>query len=167
MSLMKLENSVANSDNENNPEACDPFYLHGSTLIPIWISNYLHYKVWDKITHVFLNFNGCTLYWAHYLSILGLKLIHLSNSGHSRAAGFKGNLCLPYATTLCGSDIKLNAYIRLSKYSRQRLTSLRVISYLACVDKKLWMLCDYTQVPKQTWQSKHIGKYNNNASPTT
>ena len=23
-----------------------PFYLHGLALIPAWISNYIHYKVW-------------------------------------------------------------------------------------------------------------------------
>ena len=37
------------------------FYLHGLTLIPAWISNYIHYKVWDEITYPFLNFNGCTV----------------------------------------------------------------------------------------------------------
>ena len=38
-----------------------PFYEHGLTLIPAWISNYIHYKVWDEITYPFLNFNGCTV----------------------------------------------------------------------------------------------------------
>ena len=28
-----------------------PFYWHGLTLIPAWISIYLHYKVWDEITY--------------------------------------------------------------------------------------------------------------------
>ena len=37
------------------------FYLHGLTLIPAWISNYIHYKVWDEITYPFLNFNGATV----------------------------------------------------------------------------------------------------------
>ena len=37
------------------------FYLHGLSLIPAWISNYIHYKVWDEITYPFLNFNGCTV----------------------------------------------------------------------------------------------------------
>ena len=26
-----------------------------------WISNHIHYKVWDEITHPFLNFNGATV----------------------------------------------------------------------------------------------------------
>ena len=26
-----------------------------------WISNYIHYKVWDEITYPFLNFNGTTV----------------------------------------------------------------------------------------------------------
>ena len=38
-----------------------PFYLHGLTLIPAWISNYMPGKVWDEITYPFLNFNGATV----------------------------------------------------------------------------------------------------------
>ena len=34
------------------------FYLHGLTLIPPWICNYISYKIWYEIT--FSNFNGCT-----------------------------------------------------------------------------------------------------------
>ena len=33
-----------------------PFYLYGLTLIPVWMSNHTHYKVWDEITYPFLNF---------------------------------------------------------------------------------------------------------------
>ena len=28
---------------------------------PAWISNYIHYTVWDEITYPFPNFNGCTV----------------------------------------------------------------------------------------------------------
>ena len=38
-----------------------PFYLHGLTLIPAWISNYIHYKMSDEIIYPFLNFNGATV----------------------------------------------------------------------------------------------------------
>ena len=31
------------------------------TLIPTWISNYIHYKVWDEITYPFPNFSGTTI----------------------------------------------------------------------------------------------------------
>ena len=41
--------------------ACVPFYLHDLTLIPAWINNYIHYKVWGVITYPLLNFNGCTV----------------------------------------------------------------------------------------------------------
>ena len=41
--------------------SCAPFYYHGLTLIPAWISNYSHYKVWYEITYPFLNFNGATV----------------------------------------------------------------------------------------------------------
>ena len=31
------------------------------TLIPAWISNYIHYKLWDEITYPFQNFKSCTI----------------------------------------------------------------------------------------------------------
>ena len=34
------------------------FYWHTFTLIPAWISNYIHHKVWNGITNPFLNING-------------------------------------------------------------------------------------------------------------
>ena len=30
-----------------------PFHYPGVTLIPAWISNYIHYTVWDRITYLF------------------------------------------------------------------------------------------------------------------
>ena len=33
----------------------------GLTLIPAWISNYIHHNMWDEITYSFPNFNGCTV----------------------------------------------------------------------------------------------------------
>ena len=44
-----------------HPATSGPFYLHGLTLIPAWISNHTHYNVWDEITYPFLNFNGATV----------------------------------------------------------------------------------------------------------
>ena len=44
------------------------FYYHGLTSIPAWISNYFHYKVWDKITYPFLNFNGATVEVKEWIS---------------------------------------------------------------------------------------------------
>ena len=38
-----------------------PFYKHGLTLIPAWISNHMPNRVWGKITYAFLNFNGATV----------------------------------------------------------------------------------------------------------
>ena len=32
-------------------ETYGPFYWHGSTLIPTWISDYIHYKMWDEIAY--------------------------------------------------------------------------------------------------------------------
>ena len=36
-------------------------HLDGSTLIPAWISNHMPSKVWDGITHPFLNLNDCAV----------------------------------------------------------------------------------------------------------
>ena len=36
-------------------------YQHGLILITAWISNYIHYKVWDEIIYPFPNFNGATV----------------------------------------------------------------------------------------------------------
>ena len=38
-----------------------PFTNMVLTLIPAWISNYIHYKVWNEITYTFINFNGTTV----------------------------------------------------------------------------------------------------------
>ena len=43
------------------PHVCEPFYKHGLTLIPAWISNLTHYKVWYEITYPIPNFNGATV----------------------------------------------------------------------------------------------------------
>ena len=65
----------------------DPFYWHGFTLIPIWISNYIHYKGWDENTNPFSNFKCIAVeVWqsnfimilhrvCDYLSMMGSKLI--------------------------------------------------------------------------------------------
>ena len=40
---------------------CNPgasFTKNGLTLTPVWISNYIRYKVWDEITYPFTNFIG-------------------------------------------------------------------------------------------------------------
>ena len=30
-----------------------PYHKHRSTLIPAWMSNYIHYEMWDEITNPF------------------------------------------------------------------------------------------------------------------
>ena len=40
---------------------CSRFYLHGATLVPVWISNCIHYKMWDEIIYPFPTFNGATV----------------------------------------------------------------------------------------------------------
>ena len=58
---MKLWGSFSSWKSDNVLCIRGPFYWHGLTLIPAWVSNYIHYKVWDETTYPFPNFNGATL----------------------------------------------------------------------------------------------------------
>ena len=55
-------NDVSRYSFDNSP-LCDAYccFNNGFTLIPALISSYIHYKVWDKITNPFINFNGFTV----------------------------------------------------------------------------------------------------------
>ena len=75
-------NFVSNGPTNNKlSEEVAPF-TNTETSIPAWISNYIHYKVWDEITYTFLNCSRWslgmdksfhpTISWAcNYLSMLG------------------------------------------------------------------------------------------------
>ena len=41
---------------------------HGLTFISAWMSNYIHYKMWDEITYPFPNFNGATFAVCEWIS---------------------------------------------------------------------------------------------------
>ena len=41
-------------------DAWGPVYQHGSTLTSAWMSNHIHYKVWDEIIYSFQNINDET-----------------------------------------------------------------------------------------------------------
>ena len=52
------------SHHTDGPLSCviwGPFWYYGFILIPAWISNRIHSKLWDEITYQFPNFNGCTV----------------------------------------------------------------------------------------------------------
>ena len=80
---------------DSNGVPRDPFYKHSLTIIPTWISNHMHNKVWDEITNPLPNFNSCTIkFWElinnftpyfimvyYYLSMLGFNLSHVSKGG--------------------------------------------------------------------------------------
>ena len=96
--LIVLEKNMRNNESEKihciNPHHNGPFYQHGLTLIPAWISNHTHSKDWDGITYPFQTstvaplkfwngwvfhpafYNGC-----NYLYILRIKLNRVSNKG--------------------------------------------------------------------------------------
>ena len=71
-----------------------PLYQHGLTIIPVWISNAIHYKAWDEITYQFPNINSAAvevwvwisnfilLYRAYdYLSMMRLKSMCILKRG--------------------------------------------------------------------------------------
>ena len=53
-----LTKAVTASPNDSHLGPLLPTWFN---LIPAWISNYIHYKVWDEITYPFLNFNDATV----------------------------------------------------------------------------------------------------------
>ena len=68
----------------------NPFYYYGLTLIPVWISNYIHYKVWGEIADPFPNFNSVILKVGKGKVILSHTLLGM---GLHIRAGFKFNSC--------------------------------------------------------------------------
>ena len=51
------------------------FYQHRVTLIPAWMSNHMHGKMWDEYAYPFPNFDGCTVDFSE----LGIdNLFHLT-----------------------------------------------------------------------------------------
>ena len=47
-------------------------------LFPEWISNYIHYKVWDEITYPFPNFNSATIeVWEWISNFILLFIDHM------------------------------------------------------------------------------------------
>ena len=56
-----LIRSVCNSSFAwNKYDAKGQFYEHDLTFIPVGISDYIHHKVWDEITHLFPNVSACS-----------------------------------------------------------------------------------------------------------
>ena len=58
---MGIQAGKQSIDNLASCVASGPFYYYGLTLIPAWISNYIHHKMWYEITYPFPNFNGATV----------------------------------------------------------------------------------------------------------
>ena len=57
----KLIVKIIDMDAKITINSSSRFYKHGLTLIPAWISKYIHYTMWGEITYPFLNFNGATI----------------------------------------------------------------------------------------------------------
>ena len=58
---VKLRGWQAVAWTKDDPLHQGPLLLTGLTLIPAWISNYSHYKVWGEVTYPFPNLNGATI----------------------------------------------------------------------------------------------------------
>ena len=56
------------------------------TLIQAWISNYIHYEVWDEITYPFPNFKSCTI---EVWKLIGNFIPHFMMDGLLIHAGIK------------------------------------------------------------------------------
>ena len=107
-------------------EPLGPTLLTGINLIPACISNLIYYEIWDEITCPFANSNGTTievwewinnfmaLYWTcDYLSMLGLKSIHVSKMGPWTLTTTNTMCCEPGFTCI---EISFTKAERLSRW---------------------------------------------------
>ena len=67
-----------------------PFYYHGLTFFPAWISNCIHYIVWDETTYPFRNFSGATVEISEWISN---SIPHFTGYVISNHGGIKVNPC--------------------------------------------------------------------------
>ena len=56
-----LKGGLTHIRNDSTFLPLEPLLLSRFNLIPAWITNHMHIKMWDKITHPCPNFNGCTI----------------------------------------------------------------------------------------------------------
>ena len=92
---------------------------YGLTLIPAWISNYIHYKVWDEITYPFLNFNGAEIWMVFFFSIFNnsfefiIVLIPIDRAWY--VSTFISSIVIGVTewATLPTSAARLDGYLRL------------------------------------------------------
>ena len=73
--FMEVRSQSGDSNSQVSPNTTfailNPFCWEIFTLIPALISNYIHYKAWDKITYPFPNFgNGCADVTYHFYDIM-------------------------------------------------------------------------------------------------
>ena len=92
----------------------EAFYSQGLTLIPAWINNYIHYKMWGEIIDRFL-VQSLKSVNEYYLSMLGLMLIPCYWSG-------------PHASHFVGRHLIFKSG-NLSLIARKRVT----FNYASCL----------------------------------
>ena len=55
-----------------------PLYWHGLTLIPAWVSYYIHYQVYDEIIYTFPNFIGTAIeVWEWIINFIPHFTVHI------------------------------------------------------------------------------------------
>ena len=116
-------------------------FCYPGPLLLTWINcnPIIHYKMWDEITYPFPNFNGCTVeVWewisniiphftgeCDYLSMLGIKLIHVTKC----APG----VSLPTGIILKTNEAVINIYVSVV-YIYRLLSHLNVCHFIANVN---------------------------------
>ena len=102
-----------------------PFYKHGFTSIPVWISNYFHEKAWSKINCPFPNCIGASVnVWgwiSNFLSHLTRQVISYLYREHSKSILLTH---LPLVSHICvrESGISIGSDNGLSPARRQAIT---------------------------------------------
>ena len=80
--------------NDLGVDSQGPFYKHGSTLIPAWISNHMLSILWDGIGYPFANFNGFTVeVWEWISNFISHYVMNVITYQLLIRAGINVNLC--------------------------------------------------------------------------
>ena len=107
-----------------------PSFSHGLTLLPSWISIYIHCKLWDEIINPFSNFNGC---WVK-CGVVCVELARLN-------LGDREDIFMTHLITII--KWKVSIFLVLSNFSvvvRRRWLYHQILSVLN-ISRDSWVLC--------------------------
>ena len=133
------------------------FCQHGSTLMPAWISNYIHYEVREEITYPFSNFNGWVDELDHHLNQWWITLQWRHND-HDSISNHQPRGCLLYR--LFGRRSKKTSKLRVTGLCAGNSPGAVNSPHKGPVTRKMFPFDDVIMMIK--WTLRDNSKWNHN-----